>query len=115
MPIELGPNSLSSKQAPTLKKPPYLVTLTPTTEKSKSLQKFISLDKPESLNGFIQVKGIYCDHSEEEIIKNFAEILASSPKELILEMLFPLHRIISIRSLVFNAVKNVTNVTQGKE
>ena len=91
-----------------------MVALAP-VEKSKGLQKFISLDKPELLNGFIQVKGIYCDHSEDEIIKNFTEILATSPKELILEMLFPLHRINSIRSLVFNAVKSVTNVAHGKE
>lgn len=115
MPIDLGPNSLTGAQAPTLKKPPFLVTLDDgVSGKTRLLQRFISLDKPLSENGFIQVKGIFCDKSEDDIIKNFADILADSPKELTLEMLFPLHRVYSIRSLVFNAVKNITTVTPGK-
>lgn len=115
MPIELGPNSLLGAQAPSLKKPPFLITLDDgATGKTRNFQRFISLDKPESINGFIQVKGIYCDKDEDEIIKTFTDILTSNPKELILEMMFPLHRIYSIRSLVFNAVKSVTNVAPGK-
>ena len=115
MPIDLGPNSLTGSQAPTLKKPPYLITLDDgVTGKTRNFQRFISLDKPESINGFIQVKGIFCDKDEDEIIKTFADILTTSPKELTLEMMFPLHRIHSIRSLVFNAVKSVTNVNPGK-
>lgn len=115
MPIELGPNSLSGAQAPALKKPPYLIVLDDgVSGKTRNFQKFISLDKPENNNGFIHVKGIFCDKEEAEIIKNFSDILTTSPKELILEMMFPLHRIYSIRSLVFNAVKTVTVVTQGK-
>jgi hypothetical protein len=115
MPIDLGPNSLTGAQAPSLKKPPYLITLDDgVTGKTRNFQRFISLDKPESINGFIQVKGIFCDKDEDEIIKTFSEVLTSSPKESILEMMFPLHRIYSIRSLVFNAVKSVTTVTPGK-
>lgn len=110
MPIDLGPNSLTGAQAPTLKKPPFLITLDDgVTGKTRNFQRFISLDKPESINGFIQVKGIFCDKDEDEIIKGFADILTNTSKELILEMMFPLHRIHSIRSLVFNAVKVVTN------
>ena len=115
MPIDLGPNSLTGSMAPTLKKPPYLITLDDgVTGKTRIFQRFISLDKPESINGFIQVKGIFCDKDEDEIIKTFSDILTNSPKELTLEMMFPLHRIHSIRSLVFNAVKSVTNVSPGK-
>ncbi len=115
MPIDMGPNSLVGAQAPSLKKPPFLITLDDgVTGKTRNFQRFISLDKPESINGFIQVKGIFCDKDEDEIIKTFADILTSTPKELILEMMFPLHRIYSIRSLVFNAVKSVTNVNPGK-
>jgi hypothetical protein len=116
MPIDLGPNSLVGAQAPSLKKPPYLITLDGggAVGKTRSFQRFISLDKPESINGFIQVKGIFCDKEEDEIIKTFTDILTNSPKELTLEMMFPLHRIHSIRSLVFNAVKSVTNVNPGK-
>lgn len=110
MPIDLGPNSLTGALAPTLKKPPFLITLDDgVTGKTRNFQRFISLDKPESINGFIQVKGIFCDKDEDEIIKGFADILTNTSKETILEMMFPLHRIYSIRSLVFNAVKTVTS------
>ncbi len=113
MPIELGPNSLTTAQAPSLKKPPFLITLDDgIVGKTRNQQRFISLDKPESVNGFVQVKGIFCDKNEDEIIKTFSDILTNTPKELILEMMFPLHRIYSIRSLVFNAVKSVTNVSK---
>ena len=115
MPIELGPNSLTGAQAPTLKKPPFLIVLDDgVSGKTRNFQRFISLDKPESINGFIQVKGIFCDKEEDEIIKTFSDILTGTSKELYLEMMFPLHRIYSIRSLVFNAVKSVTSVTPGK-
>lgn len=110
MPIDLGPNSLTMAVAPSLKKPPFLITLDDgVTGKTRNFQRFISLDKPLSENGFIQVKGIFCDKDEDEIIKGFTDILTNTSKELILEMMFPLHRVYSIRSLVFNAVKVVTN------
>ena len=115
MPIDLGPNSLTGAVAPTLKKPPFLITLEDgVTGKTRNFQRFISLDKPQSENGFVQVKGIFCDKEQEEIIKNFTDILTGTSKELYLEMMFPLHRIYDIRSLVFNAVKNPTTITVGK-
>jgi len=115
MPIDLGPNTLTGAPAPTLKKPPFLITLDDgVTGKTRNFQRFISQDKPESINGFIQVRGIFCDKEEDEIIKSFSDILTSAPKDTILEMMFPLHRVYSIRSLVFNANKTVTPVTVGK-
>lgn len=115
MPIDLGVNALTQTSiAPTLKKPPFLITLDDGMNgKIRNFQRFISLDKPESINGFIQVKGIFTDSTEEEIIKGFSDILTTAPKESILEMMFPLHRIYSIRSLIFNAVKTVN--TPNKE
>lgn len=116
MPVDLGPTSLLGAQAASLKKPPYLITLDDgLAGKVRLFQRFISLDKPESLNGFIQVKGIFCDKDEEEIIKSFSDILLGTPKESILEMMFPLHRIYHIRSLVFNAVKSLTSVSSEKK
>jgi hypothetical protein len=106
MPIDLGPNSiLGQAVVPTLKKPPFLVTLEKISGKNITVERFISLDKPENMNGLVQVKGIFCDREEDEIIKGFSDILTGTPKDLILEMMFPLHRVVSIRSLVFNAVK----------
>ena len=76
--------------------------------KTLIVERFISLDKPRAENGVIEVKGIFSELSEDEIIKSFADILTATPKELTLEMMFPLHRIVSIRSLVFNADKSKT-------
>jgi hypothetical protein len=116
MPIDLGPNSLLASAAPTLRKPVYLITLDDgVTGKTRNFQRFISLDKPRAEDGIIEVKGIYCDKEESEIIKTFADILTSTPRELQLEMIFPLQRVHSIRSLVFNAVKSVTPVSPGKD
>jgi len=90
------------------KKPSYLVVLTDPVAKNKSLSIFIAVDKPDLLNGFIQVKGIFSEFSEEETIKKFNEILSSTAKESILDIMFPWHRVQSIRNLVFNANKPST-------
>lgn len=86
-------------------KPSYLITLEQNIGKNKNIKYFITLDKPELLNGFVQTKGIFIDNdmSESDVITNFCEVLTSSKKELFLEMLFPWHKICSIRSLVFKA------------
>lgn len=115
MPIDLGPNSLLAAQAPSLKKPPYLITLDDgVTGKTRNFQRFISLDKPRAENGMIEVKGFFCNKSEDEIIKSFNDILTETSKESYLEVMFPLQRVYNIRSLVFNAVKTVTPVQPGK-
>lgn len=91
------------------KKPSYLITLDPNNgNKIKKHTYFISIDRPDFLNGFIQVKGFFSDDVEDEIINNISSILTSLKKELICEMMFPWHRICSVRSLVFNAVKTQT-------
>ncbi len=90
------------------KKPCYLVALMYPAGKTKTVKYFIALDKPESLNGFITTKGFYSDESEEELVKGFADLVAATPKENILEMMFPWHSVQSIRSLVFNAHKPVS-------
>lgn len=79
-------------------KPSYLITLD-----SKPVKRFITADKPEIQNGFVQVKGMYSEEEENVIIQKYSELLTDAPKELILEMMFPLQKITSIRSLVFRA------------
>ena len=86
------------------KKPVYLISLEDSNHK-KPHQKFIAIDKPDSQNGFIMVKGFFSNLTDEEIIKTFTDILTRTPKEDILDMWFPWERIISVRSLVFNANK----------
>ena len=90
------------------KKPCYLVTVEDGVGKSLTIKRFITIDKPDLLNGFVQVKGIFCDLSDEEISKTFTEVLTKTSKELILDMMFPWHKICSIKSLVFNANKPQT-------
>ena len=85
------------------KKPSYLITLEGIDGKAKSIKKFITLDKPELLNGFLQAKGFYSELPEDEIIKNYSSILTSTERDLILEMMMPWHKICSVRSLVFKA------------
>lgn len=72
-----------------------------TTGKTKVIKKFVTFDKPELLQGFVQAKGFFCDSSEEEIIKNYMEILTSTSKDLILEVMLPWNKINCMRSLVF--------------
>lgn len=87
------------------KKPCYLVELTDITISNKALLNFLAIDKPEPMNGFIQVKGFYSSLSEDKIVKTFSELVAATAKENILDLMLPIHRVYSIRSLVFNANK----------
>jgi hypothetical protein len=90
------------------KKPCYLLTLEEVRfGKTKLITRFILIDKPDILNGFVQVKGIYSDFSEDDIVKRFWDIIQTTPKEQQLEIMFPTHRVVSIRSLMFNAVKPI--------
>lgn len=98
--IAIGVTGLSNMVSKPVK-PSYLIILEESNSKSKVVKKFISLDKPELLQGFIQVKGIFCDLSEDEIIKNFYDLLTSTSKDLILEVLVPWHKISYMRSLIF--------------
>lgn len=90
------------------KKPCYLVTLTDSTSKSKSLVNFIAIIQPDLQLGFIAVKGFFCDKSEDDIVAQFTDIVASTPKDQILDLQLPTHRVHCIRSLVFNANKPST-------
>jgi hypothetical protein len=89
--------------APVNKKPIYLIIAEAVDGKTKNKEKFIAIDKPELLNGFVMVKGFFCDESEEDVSKNLSDLLTNTKKELYVEMYFPWHRIRSIKSLVFRA------------
>lgn len=92
------------------KKPRYLITLDDFKGKKLTVRYFISIDKPDLLDNFVLVKGVYSELDEDEISKKFGEILDNTPKESIIDIMFPSHRIYSIRSLVFNANKPSTLV-----
>lgn len=85
------------------KKPCYLIALEDTNGKTKSTKYFIALDKPDLLNGFVQAKGVYTDASEDLINKNFSDIVNNTSKESIFDIMFPWHRVSSIRNLIFKA------------
>jgi hypothetical protein len=91
--------------SPIMNKPSYLITLENNVGKTKGVKFFITLDKPELLNGFVQAKGLFADDSlpESEIITKYSEILTTADKALFLELLLPWHKICSIRSLIFKA------------
>ena len=94
-------------------KPRYLISLLDPTAKSKALTYFIAIDKPDLQLGFIAVKGIYVEGSEEEIMSHFSETVNNTPKEQILDLMLPNHRVHCIRSLVFNANKPSTLIKNG--
>ena len=91
-------------------KPRYLVSLVDMIGKNKPMTYFIAMDKPDLQLGFIAVKGIYHNGTEEDAVALFAEILSNTPKESILDLLLPTHRVNCIKSLVFNANKPSTLV-----
>jgi hypothetical protein len=86
-------------------KPPFLIALEETVGKSKALRYFLTIDRPDVGNEYIQAKGMFIDStvSEEEIIKNYSQLLTDAKKELILEMWFPWRRIFYVRNLVFKS------------
>jgi hypothetical protein len=92
------------------KKPSYLIELEPTDKKSVASKHFITLDKPDFQNNFVQAKGIFSDSTADDIIKNYNDILTAAGREAIIDIMFPTHRIRSVRSLVFNANKQSTLV-----
>lgn len=87
------------------KKPCYLVVLSST---GKKMEHFLSIDKPDLLNGFVQAKGFYTDLSEDDLASRVVEVVSSTPKEEYLDIILPWHRIQSIRNLSFNAVKPIS-------
>lgn len=82
------------------KKPPHLVVLNVNNNK-KSQALFLSIDKPELLEGVIQVKGFFVN-AETDNAKYFDSI-NNAPKESLVEMYFPLHRVDSVQNLMFRA------------
>ena len=105
--IGINVTNMSMNTKLVVQRPRYLISLDVTNGKIHSVERFITLDKLDWLTGFVQAKGIFSDITEAEIIKNFQDILTAAPKESILEMIFPVHRILSIRNLIFNAIKTV--------
>lgn len=86
------------------KKPPHLVVVESPEGKSKlSIKFFISLDKPSVDVGFINVKGFFIDKEEKDINDNYIELVTNVSKENIEEIMFPHHRVVRIKNLVFKA------------
>lgn len=95
--IALGPVGLPNVGG-VPRKPLHLVSLS----KGKTEELFISLDRPELLSGFILCKGIYVNKPElEKIEQNTFSV--EGIKELIVEILLPIHRVLSIKNLAFKA------------
>jgi len=92
--------------SPILAKPAHLITFVqPATGKSKQ-KFFITIEKPEFEDQFVHVKGMFSEASEEEINNTFSEVLTEATKDsTIVEMYFPIHRISSVKNLVFRSNK----------
>lgn len=69
----------------------------------KSKKLFLTVDKPDLQISHVAARGIFVEKTEAEILNSFTEILTTSTKEDILEMIFPWSKISSIRNLIFKA------------
>jgi hypothetical protein len=110
MPNDIAISSIGvPTNTPTRSRPYYLITLTDVVHTAKGVKSvetfFISQDRPTLEQGFVGAKGIYSALAEDVIVKGFSDIMAQAPKDSVLEMMFPTHRVKHIRSLIFNAVK----------
>ena len=71
---------------------------------SNTIERFISLDKPDmTQSACIQVKGFFVSEDEETVITSFRQLLSEINKENIVETIFPWHSVCRVRSLVFKA------------
>ena len=105
----IGPVGQVNSGSQISKKPSYLIVLEYVHDEL-GMGKFITLDKIEYLPGFIQAKGFFSSEDEPTIVNNFQSLLSSVDKSLICEMIFPAHKILHIRSLIYNAIKTQTLV-----
>lgn len=89
----------------TPEKPSSLLSLYEKNNSGKEVEVFfISLGKPQIIGNVVEVKGFYPSSSkEEDIAKDFRKLVSSVAKEDILEMIFPLSKVNSIRSLNYRA------------
>lgn len=99
--IALGPVGLPAFNN-TIKKPPHLILISGSTKNSKEIC-FISTDRPDISGHFVQAKGFFVDKDKEEISKNFLQILTDQSKDSYEEIMFPPHRILHIKNLIFKA------------
>ena len=97
--IAIGPVGLPNVGG-LIKKPPHLVELT----EGKTKINFLSLDRPDLLSDYIQVRGCMVDSKDlEALSKDLVNFVSSIPKDSIVECLYPSHRVLSIKNLYFKA------------
>jgi hypothetical protein len=80
-------------------KAPYLLVV----QIKKGFRNFLSLEKPEFFHQHLSTKGFFCEASDDEIAKNFAQILTDTSRELYTEMSFPLTKVEYVKNLVYKA------------
>lgn len=76
----------------------YVISLN--LEKNK-VTNFITIDKPDFVTNFVSVKGFFCDQLISEIAEKYQDIIKETPKEKVVEIIFPSEKINFIRSLIF--------------
>lgn len=100
--IAISPVALNNRLGTTVKIS-YLVYLDIFENKKGNVKKFITIDKPDTSDSFVQMKGIFTEAPDEDIFSSYQSILTSSKKEDIIEIMVPWNRIHLLKSLVFKA------------
>jgi len=102
--ITINPTGIISNVLPISNKPSYLVVFEERGAKSSIVIKnFIAIDRPDTETAYVKVKGFYVDCTEEHVINNYNELLTTTSRDVIVEMMIPWVRVHKIRSLVFKA------------
>jgi hypothetical protein len=97
--VVVGITNLIHPTSSFAKKPPHLIVL----DGGKKPSLFISLDKPDFINGMTTVKGIFTDEKTEDVLKDYSKILAGTLQKLLVEVMIPQHRVQLIQNLVYAA------------
>jgi len=96
-------STLNIPSAMTPSKPSYLVKLLPELKGKPRL--FVAIELPKFDTSYIQVKGFFYEGEESDIVTNYAVRIAEADKSNFVEMWFPWHGIINVKSLIFKGNK----------
>ena len=96
------------------RKPVHLVCLKGDSKIGSGLEYYLTQDRPELLNGFVNIKG-FSVFQEDLNLKDYKDLVDQTSKDKYEEMLIPVYRIHYIKNLDFRGQKRVSGVAEGSD
>lgn len=102
---DISINTTSIFQGSTvIQKPIYLLTLKTEDTKGKPTKEFfLALDKPDIETAYVSCKGFYVEGTEDVISVNFIDLVSKTDKAKYSHIMFPWHRVSSIKNLGYKS------------